>query len=184
MFYGPSTLQGGCACRPGTYHCALLSRWLDMDYVNLGFSGSALGEPEMARYLASLDPAAYVLEYDGNAPDAEHLRRTHEPLFQTIRAAHPDTPILITGHWAPPDTRPDELTGAQQAEREAVLRETYEHALAAGDRNVFFLASQEVFRDFGGADCTVDGVHPNDLGFYLMAKAEAPFLRRMLRLPG
>lgn len=178
VFYGSSVTQGGCASRPGTFHCALLSRWLDMDYICLGFSGSAKGEPEMADYLAQLDPAAYVIEYDYNAPDAEHLRRTHEPLFQKLRGAHPDVPILLVSCV----TLPTVEEGKELPERRAVIRRTYENARAAGDSKVWFLDGGTVLAPFGGNECTVDGAHPTDLGFWLMARAWKPYLEEMLHL--
>ena len=41
VFYGSSITQGGCASRPGNSYQAILSSWLDCDYINLGFSGNA-----------------------------------------------------------------------------------------------------------------------------------------------
>ena len=57
LFYGSSITQGGCASRAGMSYQGILSRRLDFDFINLGFSGSAKGEPEMIEYLASLDPS-------------------------------------------------------------------------------------------------------------------------------
>ena len=84
VFYGSSITQGGCVSHPGNEYTALLSRWLDSDYINLGFSGSAKGEREMATYLASLSPSVFVLDYDYNAPTEAHLKSTYKPLFDTI----------------------------------------------------------------------------------------------------
>ncbi len=53
-------------------------------------------------------------------------------------------------------------------------------AAAAGDKNVYYIAPEEYY----GADsrlCTVDGTHPNDLGFYRMAKAIYPVMKKMLK---
>lgn len=55
VYYGSSITQGGCASRPGNSYQAVLSRRLDCDYINLGFSGSALGEDEIAEYISKLD---------------------------------------------------------------------------------------------------------------------------------
>ena len=62
VFYGTSILQGGCASRPGMAYPAILGRRLDWPTINLGFSGNALSEPEVAQLLAELDPAVYVLD--------------------------------------------------------------------------------------------------------------------------
>ena len=39
VFYGSSITQGGCASRPGNSYDNIISRDLDCDHVNLGFSG-------------------------------------------------------------------------------------------------------------------------------------------------
>ncbi len=36
VFYGTSITQGGCADTPGTTYQGFLSRWLNMEYINLG----------------------------------------------------------------------------------------------------------------------------------------------------
>jgi hypothetical protein len=46
VFFGTSITQGGCASRPGMSYQAILGRMLNIDHVNLGFSGTGKGEPE------------------------------------------------------------------------------------------------------------------------------------------
>ncbi len=41
VFYGTSILQGGCASRPGMAHTNIISRRLNRECINLGFSGNA-----------------------------------------------------------------------------------------------------------------------------------------------
>ena len=45
------------------------------------------------------------------------------------------------------------------------------NARAAGDRNVIYIDGASVFRGQYQEMCTVDGTHPNDLGFALLAGA-------------
>jgi len=40
VFYGTSITQGGCASRPGMAHTNIISRKLDVDCINYGFSGN------------------------------------------------------------------------------------------------------------------------------------------------
>lgn len=163
LFYGSSITQGGCASRPGNDYIGLLSQWLDTDIINLGFSGNAKGEKEMTDYLCSLSPSVFVLDYDHNAPDTAHLERTHLPIYEAFRAAHPDTPVIML-------SLPDYRTRPDAVARRAVISRTLEHAVSLGDDNVYFIGGEQLF----GKDypfCTVDGCHPNDLGFYRMAEA-------------
>ncbi len=171
VFYGSSITQGGCASRPGTSYSAILSRRMDFEYVNLGFSGSALGEPAMAEYIAELDMSAFVLDYDHNAPNAEHLERTHEPLFQKVRAAHPEIPILCL----------NKPFFQGEPDRDAIIQRTVDNARRQGDKNAYFLNIDQWLKDAGiQHEATVDRCHPNDLGFYYMAQAVEELLKTVL----
>ena len=55
VFYGTSILQGGCATRPGMAHTNILSRWLNRETINLGFSGNGLLDVEIAEIMAHID---------------------------------------------------------------------------------------------------------------------------------
>jgi hypothetical protein len=94
VFYGTSILQGGCASRPGMAYPAIIGQHLDWPTLNLGFSGNAISEPEVAQLLAELDPAAYVLDAVPNMTTAQVTNRI-EPFVQALRQAHPKTPIVL-----------------------------------------------------------------------------------------
>lgn len=163
VYYGSSITQGGCASRPGNSYQAMISRKLNIDHINLGFSGSGKAEPVMVEYLAGLNMSAFVCDYDYNAPDVEHLKKTHLPLYRAVRAAHPEIPIIII-------SSPALVTASSvHTERREMIRQTYLTALAEGDRNVYFISGDELFAGADWDSCTVDGIHPNDLGFYRMA---------------
>ena len=172
VYYGSSITQGGCASRPGNTYQSVITRRLDADHINLGFSGSARGETTMAEYIAGLEMSAFVYDYDHNAPTLEHLQKTHEPMFKIIRQAHPDIPIVLM-------TRP-EYKLSEEDPRLQTIKKTYENALAAGDKNVYFLDGTALM-EMAGFDGTVDGVHANDLGFASMAKAVGDVLEKALK---
>lgn len=175
VIYGSSITQGGCASRPGTCYTSLLSSWLDMDYVNLGFSGSARGEEEMMEYIASLDMSMFIYDYDHNAPDPEHLKQTHERGFRIVREKNPDLPVIFV---TKPDWRPDNTNSTQR--RRDVIFHTYANAVAQGDRHVAFVDGRSFFARRDRGDCTVDGCHPNDLGMFRMAERICDAVRRFL----
>ena len=164
LYYGSSITQGGCASRPDNCYQALISKWNQIDYINLGFSGNGRGEEAVAEYIGKTPCSLFVMDYDHNAPDAAHLERTHFAFYQTFRRLQPDTPILMI-------SKPDYDKNPQKsAEREAIIRKSYRKARAAGDSNVYFIAGKTLFGKEDRINCTVDGTHPNDLGFYRMAK--------------
>ena len=173
VYYGSSITQGGCASRPGNSYQGILTRMLGCDHINLGFSGNAKGEQAMARYIAGLDMSVFVMDYDHNAPNPEHLRATHAPFFRTVREAHPDLPVVMIN-------RPKLVLNEEEIARRQVVVDTYEAARAAGDENVYFVDGSSFFADYAGDSATVDGSHPNDLGFMAMARGLEPLLRRLL----
>ena len=165
VFYGSSITQGACASTPGTDYASRVSRRFDTNYLNLGFSGSAKGEEAMMEYIASLDMSCFVYDYDYNTPNAVYLEKTHYAGYRRVRNAHPDTPIIIMS--AP---NYDKLNSDMHKRRD-VIAATYDCAVAEGDKNVYFVDGKKYFSAFNADGCSVDGTHPNDLGFYRMAQA-------------
>lgn len=172
VYYGSSITQGGCASRAGNAYQSVISRRLNIDFVNLGFSGNAKGEPEMADYIKKLEMSAFVYDYDNNAPDPEHLRLTHKPMFDAIRRENPKLPIVMV-------SRPRAVRTEDCAERLSIIEETYKSARAAGDECVYMLDGGQAMRDFCGNEGTVDNCHPNDLGFAALAKAMGDILENI-----
>ncbi len=174
IFYGSSITQGGCASRPGNAYTHFIARWLDANMLNFGFSGLGKGEPEMAKLIASLEMSAFIMDYDNNAPDVEHLKRTHEPFFQIIRKSHPTLPVIVVSRT------PVNTANSTENARRQVIASTYNNAIMAGDQNVYFIDGWSLFGSRDRDACTVDGGHPNDLGFYRMAEGIFPVVKEAL----
>ena len=172
VYYGSSITQGGCASRPGNAYENIVSAMLDCDHINLGFSGNAKAEDIMIDYLANLDMSVFVCDYDHNAPTAEHLQNTHEKLFKAVRAKHPALPVVFM-------TRPQFYLNRDEQNRLAVVQKTYENAIAAGDRNVYFLPGPSLLSEEVRNTALVDNCHPNDSGFVSMASAVAAVLQKI-----
>lgn len=170
VFYGSSITENGLASSSNAY-TALVSRWLDADYYNFGFSGLARGEKEVCEYIAQIDCAAFVMDYDHNAPDAEHLRNTHGEFFKLYRSIHPDTPVIMMSKPADDYSDTDE--------RRAIIKKTYDDAAESGDGNVWFIDGMSYFGDLSQI-CTSDRTHPNELGHFLMAKKVTEVLSGIL----
>lgn len=184
VVYGTSIQQGGCASRPGMCHTNILSRTLNRPFINLGFSGSAKGEPVMAETMAKIkNPAMFILDYDANA-HVEGLKNTLTQFIDILRKKHPNTPILLVSR----------LPQSYEFHREAYfIQERFDltsihlaelhRRREAGDKNIHFLDGMTLFGP-DPADCTVDGCHATDLGFYMVAKHMAPVIRNILDLKG
>lgn len=173
LFYGSSITQGGCASRPGNAYTSMLCRKLDAPQINLGFSGCGRGEIAIAKAIADLDLSCFVMDYDHNAPSIEHLNATHEIFFKTIREKNPNLPVLLLSMC-------DFYDNDYCKSRREIIRKTYENALASGDKYVAFIDGELLWGKDDRDACSVDGCHPNDLGFYRMAETIYPVLKELL----
>lgn len=176
VYYGSSITQGACAIRPSNAYEEMISRSLNLDYRNIGFSDSALGEDAIVSYLAEQEMSLFVSDYDHNARTIEMLEATHEKLYLAIREKHPDIPYVMV-------TRPSDcFNPADRAARFAIVKKTYENALARGDKNVYFVSGYDFFpKHLRGMDSS-DGTHPSDIGFYFMAKSIGGTIAKALGL--
>lgn len=174
VFYGSSITQGACASAPVNAYTNQISIQLHADIRNLGFSGSARGEPAMARYIASLSMSMLCMDYDHNAPTPAYLSATHKPFFRIVRERRPELPILLL-------SRPGSGRNSSDTdERFEIIRATYEEARNRGDQNVYLLDGRRFFDGSMREACTIDGIHPNDLGFSRMTDAILPVIQHAL----
>ncbi len=163
LYYGSSITMGGCVGRCDNTYQSIIAKWNKVDFINLGFSGCAKAEEEMVDYIASIDCSLFVCDYDHNAPSAEFLKDTHFRLYSRYRKIQQKTPILFIS--APNPERYDVY-----GQRKKIIEETYKKAKKLGDNNVWFLDGKKLMGSKDRDLCFVDGSHPNDLGFYRMAK--------------
>ena len=172
LYYGSSITQGGCASRPGNAYQNIITRLNRIDHINLGFSGRAKAEDAMIDYIKDLEMSLFVYDYDHNAPTPEHLANTHEKMFRAIRAQQPELPIIML-------SRPKIYLDESEQKRLAIIQTTYQNALAAGDRNVYFIQGSDLMAQTDN-DGTVDGTHPNDYGFHSMARVLGACIHKIL----
>ena len=178
VFYGTSILQGLAASRPGMVHSAILGRRFNWPTINLGFSGNGKMEPEMAVLLAELDPSIYVLDCLPNMV-ADEIRERVEPFVKTLRAAHPQTPIVLVEDR----TMQDSFLIAGRMEwyhlkDRAELKAAFDRLQKAGVTQLYYIPGEHLFGDDG--EGSTDGSHPNDLGFMRQAEIFARVLGPLL----
>jgi lysophospholipase L1-like esterase len=119
--------------------------------------------------------SAFVSDYDHNAPNHEHLEKTHHYLYKTIRQAYPDIPYFMV-------TRPDFYFNEDSIGRRDIVMKSYLEARAAGDKNVYFIDGSAFFNGAPIADLTLDHCHPNDEGFGRMASYIGDVIAKVMDL--
>jgi hypothetical protein len=181
VFYGSSITQGGCASRGGLSYQAILGRALNLDFVNLGFSGNGRGEPELARAVAEIDASCFVVDFAQNCPTVEELRERYSPFLRVIRAERPQAPIVcITPVFSTRELYSAEARDRLEAMRR-VIREAVRERHDNHDDRITLVEGHDLLGP-DGFEGFVDGTHPNDLGFRDMASGLRPVLARVLSL--
>jgi hypothetical protein len=181
VFYGTSITHGACASRPGMCHPAILGRWYHRPVINLGFSGNGVMEKEIGALLAELDAHVYVIDCLPNMNAAQVAERTR-PLVDQLRAAHPDTPIVLvedrnyTNSWLLEGPR------GRNASSQAALKRAFQEMIADGIKNLHYIPGADLLGD--DAEGAVDSSHPSDLGFLRQAEAFDKVLGPLCRSSG
>ena len=173
VFYGSSITQGACATKPADSYESIISRRFNLDYVNLGFAGSACAEENIYNYINTLDMSTFVYDYDHNAKDPEHLERTHQRMFSAIREKHPTLPIILM-------SRPRYYANKDTKARLEIIKKTYETAKENGDENVYLITGRELMA-LCGDNGMADLAHPTSLGFFSMAKAVGDVIEKIIQ---
>ena len=179
VMYGSSILQGGCANRPGMAYTNILSRKLDREVVNLGFSGNAVLDYEIADLMASVEnPSLFVLDNLPNS-DATLIEEKEEKFFRILREAHPDVPVIFIEDPNYPHLIFDKKRAADVASRNAALRKVFQNLKRAGEKRIYYIKSDTMLGTDGEA--TVDGTHFTDLGMMRYTDHVLPTFRKALR---
>ena len=158
-------------------HTAILGRRLERPVLNLGFSGNGRMDAAVGDLLVQVDAAAYVIDCLPNMNPKTVTERC-VPLVQQIRAAKPDTPIILvedrrfTNDWIVP-------TQARFHDaNHAALRAAFTALQQAGVKHLFYIPGDHLYGD--DAEGANDASHASDLGFMRQADVMEPVLRAAL----
>ncbi len=177
VIYGSSIVQGASASRPGLAYPAILQRKLGMDVINLGFSGSAKMEIEVAEYLATLQADCYVLDCIPNQTAAQ-IKARALPFIKYLRSQKPNTPIILVESVVREHGFFDQKVDMEVVAQNNAIREAYNQLKKEHYKNIFYVPAT----DFMGNDHegTIDGVHLTDVGFSRIADAIMKVIKRCL----
>ena len=177
VFYGTSITHGASASRPGMVHTAILGRRFDRPVVNLGFSGNGKMDAAVGDLLIKIDAAVYVIDCLPNMAAAD-VREKCIPLVKQLRAAWPNTPIMLvedrrnTNSWILP------ARDKHHSDNHAALRECFATLKKEGVKGLHYLGGDDLLGH--DAEAATDGSHPSDLGFVRQADLFEPVLRTAL----
>jgi hypothetical protein len=175
--YGTSILQGGCASRPGMAHTNILSRRLNREIINLGFSGNALLDYEIAELMAECDASLYILDFMPNV-DVKQITERAGKFYQILRDAHPDTPIVFIENPIYPHSKYNlNLQKTIQGKNKA-LNAVFDELKAKNEQHIWLIHSAGMTGLDG--EVAVDGIHFTDLGFMRYADFLYPQIQEII----
>ena len=177
VFYGTSITHGASASRPGMTHVAILGRRLDLPVINLGFSGNGRMDAAVGELLVKIDAAVYVIDCLPNM-SAALVRERCVPLVKQLRAARPDTPIVLVEDRRNANAWIQPKRNQHHTDNHAALREAFDTLQKEGVKRLYYLPGDDLIGH--DAEGTTDGSHPNDLGFVRQADQFEPVLRKAL----
>ena len=173
VFYGTSITQGGCASRPGMAHTNIISRKLDVNVLNFGFSGNGRMEEPIAELISEADAELYVIECMHNMISPENITERTIPLVDIIREKNPHTPILLVDQSKATFSALNTQVMEESVSMNHALKVEYQKMIDKGYKHLYYV---ETLHALGSdQEGTVDGVHYTDLGFmryadFLIAK--------------
>ncbi|KAA2240046.1 hydrolase [Chitinophaga agrisoli] len=176
VIYGSSILQGASASRPGMAYPARLSRKYGLNFINLGVSGNGKMEKEVADMVADIDGDAFVLDCAPN-PSPEQITERTAYLVKTIRQKHPQAPIVMIPSVVREGGNFDLKIKERVANQNKNFKTEYEKLKAQGIKDLYFIEGNLLGTDH---EASVDGIHPNDLGFDRMLQVIEPPLMKIL----
>lgn len=181
IYYGSSIVHGAFASRAGVVHSSALGRHLDRPVINLGFSGQAKMHEPLANFLVELDPAVFILDPLPNMDDRLVTERASR-FIEILCASRPRTPIVMVEDF--PMTHAwirQNYQRAHEAKWQA-FSSVFKKLKAGGHTNVHYVSGGDLIgKDSAG---TVDGVHPNDVGYERLTSGLLEKLEGLVWPPG
>ncbi|MBI89740.1 MAG: hydrolase [Candidatus Marinimicrobia bacterium] len=163
VFYGTSLTQGGCVSRPGLAYTNIISRELNLDCINLGFSGNGHLETVIAEIISEIDVRLYVVECMANI-NKDVIKSNTLSVINIIRKnpMNENSDIVFFEQCIVDQNSPDVSTIREIEEKNRELNRQIFSASEYG-KNKLHVISQKGCID-EDSDSTVDGIHYNDIG--------------------
>ena len=179
VLYGSSVAQGIGSARPAMSYASVLGRSMNADLVNLGFGGAGKAEPDVVDLVAQIHACCYLLDLGKSY--GRQSAAAYTAMMTTLRQTHPDTPIVcITPIFSSREFYSEPYVDLSRHTR-TVVREATAERLARGDSLVFLVEGEALLSPEDSDGLTRDGVHPNDLGHWLIAERLQPTVEKALQ---
>ena len=176
--YGTSIMQGGCASRPGMAATNILSRELNCEVVNLGFSSQGKMDYCVARAMSQMDNVvAYIIDPVPNCTPEMCDTLTYG-FISILRNAKPTVPVIMVEGGLYPHSRLNKLLKETIVAKNDAFRRNFLKLQEDNPQNLYYIESSAF--DAIEEEGTVDGIHLSNLGFRHYADMLKPLLTKLL----
>lgn len=180
VVYGTSITQGCSASHPGMAYTNILSRKLDAQVINYGFSGVAMNEKEIATIITQNPCDILILDTEPNAGVSYKLKDNLRGFLDEFYGKKPNAAVVML-------SRVKFALDYYDPERVSLkafyvkFMKNIEKAYSRNNRKIYFYDQANVFgNEF--SEYTTDGVHPTDLGMVKIADFYEKAVKRVNEL--
>lgn len=177
VLYGTSILQGACASRPGMAHTNILGRMLGVETINLGFSGNAFLDLEVADLMALVDASVFVIDCVPNA-SVEMMEKKLYEFYRRLRTAHPRTPVVFIEDPVFTHAAFDKEINEEIKQKNATLHKLFHKMKKDGEPFIVLISLKDFLASHNEA--TVDGIHFTDIGMEAYARLLYKHLKKYM----
>ncbi len=172
MMYGTSILQGASASRPGLAYANILSRRLNVEILNYGFSGSALNEIEISKILSKREVDLFIIDSEANSGEG-HLINRLEEFLKIFKKHQPNTKVIVVNRIP--------FLGDYYSKKEYTNKQRHEDFLLDFKEKHEDIIYVDVYSKLvNDLEITIDGVHPNDYGMMKLAEIFEKIIKKHL----
>ncbi len=174
--YGTSIVHGCSASRPGLSPTNVLSRRLDEEVLNFGFSGCAMMEKEMGEILGKRKLDLLIADTEPNAGCDESLRNNAEAFLNAFFENSPNVPVVLFSRILFSLDLYDDYRVEMADYYRGFLKELAGKFRRRG-KKVLFEDGSKIFKG-NFTEFTTDGIHPDDVGMLALTNAYERAIRR------
>lgn len=177
--FGSSFTQGISTSRAGMSYPDQFTRHTGIQMLPLGCSGNCKMQPYFADVLADVDADAFVFDAFSN-PNAKMIEERLFPFIERLQAAHPGKPLIFQQTIRREKRNFDTKVEANEAAKQHMADSLMKIAVRRY-KDVYYIrpnASSPL------QESSVDGIHPDDYGYYLWSRSIEQPLKKILRKYG
>jgi hypothetical protein len=177
VWYGTSILQGAAAYRTGGIFTSIISRRINREIYNFGFSGNGEMEISVAEFLINIPtPAVFIVDCNKNM-GASQITNNTIPLVNYLRRAYPNMPIVLTeGTQFGRDFMSADIDENDVTDNAALLQ-AYNTLIGNGVQNLHYVTYTQLFSSAHLYNTpTSAGLHPTASGIEDMADFWSSYL--------